>query len=127
MADRPTVLIVDDDPDARRLLRMLFEFEDYEVVGEATDGVEAVMLARQHEPQFALVDEFMPRMLGSEAASLIRTLSPDTRIIAFSASLASKPKWADAFLNKDRIGDVVPFLAELLIEDDRSGVTRSAS
>ena len=115
------VLIIDDDDDLRHALRLLFEFEDFQVVGEAKDGLEAVALARALKPDFALVDQSMPRMPGDEAANLIRALSPETRIVAFSAVLSRKPEWADAYLNKERIVEVVPLL-RYLIDGSRTGV-----
>jgi hypothetical protein len=41
-------------------------------------------------------------------------VSPGSRIVAFSAVLSETPEWADAYLNKDRIGEVVPLLGEMI-------------
>ncbi len=63
------VLIVDDEQLARdRLARMITDFDAYEVVGEAANGVEAVRLAAETLPEVVLLDIRMPGMDGLEAA-----------------------------------------------------------
>jgi DNA-binding NarL/FixJ family response regulator len=111
---KPSVLIVDDDPDIRHALSLLFEFEDFHVVAEASSGAEAVPLAIQHEPDFVILDYLMPGSTGDKTAGVLRALVPQARIVAFSAVLEVKPNWADAFLNKDRIAEVAPLLTALL-------------
>jgi CheY-like chemotaxis protein len=122
---RSRVLIVDDDVEVRHVLRLLFELESFVVVAEATDGREAVEMAALHRPDFALLDVRMPRMSGEDAAPLIRMVSSDTCIVAFSAVLQSRPPWADAFLNKDRIAEIVPVLAALIERLERDLRSRS--
>jgi CheY-like chemotaxis protein len=111
--DPPRVLIVDDNDDILHVLRLLFELEGFEVVGEAANGVEASVTAMKYQPDFIVLDYVMPRLDGAGAAEILRCLVPDARIVAFSAALDSKPDWADAFLNKERIGEVVPLLNSL--------------
>lgn len=108
------VLIVDDDPGVRQILRLMLEVEDFEVVGEATDGIEAVPQAVASQPDFIVLDEQMPRRGGSETALLIRDVLPGTQIIAFSAILDRKPTWADAFLEKHNISDVARLVEGLI-------------
>jgi DNA-binding NarL/FixJ family response regulator len=110
----PSVLIVDDDEEIRHALRLLFELEDFDVRGEASNGPEAVALAIKHEPEFIILDYLMPGMKGDETAGLLRTLVPRARIVAFSAILDSKPGWADAFLNKERISEIAPLLTSVM-------------
>lgn len=114
MDDHKSVLIVDDDPEIRHVLRMLFEWEAFDVVGEATDGGEGVTMAVACQPDFVLLDVMMPSVAGDEAAQMIRGFCPDTCIVAFSSLLRTCPAWADAYLNKERIADVVPALAALM-------------
>ena len=109
-----TVLIVDDDEEVRHVLRILCETEGLEVIGEAANGVEAVPLALQHQPDIVILDYMLPRLDGEGAAEILRTLTPDSKIVAFSAILDQQPKWADAYLNKERIGDLVPLLGTLI-------------
>lgn len=108
------VLIVDDDPGVRQMLRLMFEMEDFDVVGEAADGVEAVPQAIASQPDFIVLDEQMPRRGGSETALMIRNMVPAAQIIAFSAILDCKPGWADAFLEKHNISDVAPLVEGLI-------------
>jgi DNA-binding NarL/FixJ family response regulator len=114
VSDSKTILLVDDDEDVRHALRLLFEFEGYEVVGEAGDGMEAVALARRYQPSFVILDYLMPKMSGDKTAAILRGISPESRIVAFSAVLQKKPEWADAYLNKERISEIAPMLAGLV-------------
>ena len=79
------VLIVDDTPEIRRLLRINFEHEpDFTVVGEAGDGAAAIELARAHAPELVVLDLAMPVMDGLQAIPEIRRCSPETKILVFS-------------------------------------------
>lgn len=109
-----TVLIVDDDVEVRHVLRLLCEMEGFEVVGEATNGVEAVPMALNHQPAFVILDYLMPRLNGDETARMLRTIAPETKIVAFSAVLDSKPDWSDSYLNKERVTEVAPLLERLI-------------
>lgn len=66
---RPLVLIADDEPDIRRFLRM--QMENVDVI-EASDGAEALELARLRRPQLALLDHMMPEMDGVTVCRNIR-------------------------------------------------------
>lgn len=105
-----TVLIVDDDVEVRHVLRILCETEGLVVVGEAANGVEAVPLALRHQPDFVILDFMLPRLDGEGAAEILRTITPESRIVAFSAILDEQPGWADAYLNKERISELMPLL-----------------
>jgi CheY-like chemotaxis protein len=105
-----TVLIVDDDEEIRHVLRMICEQAGLEVVGEASNGVEAVTFALKHHPDFAILDYRLPRLDGEGAAEILRAVTPTTKIVAFSALLDERPAWADAYLNKDRVGELMPML-----------------
>jgi CheY-like chemotaxis protein len=105
-----TVLIVDDDEEIRHVLRMICEQAGLDVVGEASNGVEAVTFALQHHPDFAILDYRLPRLDGEGAAEILRAVTPTTKIVAFSALLEERPQWADAYLNKDRVGELMPLL-----------------
>ncbi len=109
-----TVLIVDDDEEIRHVLRLLFESEGMQVVGEAANGIEAVTFALKHQPNFVILDYRLPRLDGEGAAEILRAIAPTSRIVAFSALLDRKPDWADAFLNKNRITELMPLLRTFL-------------
>jgi EAL domain-containing protein (putative c-di-GMP-specific phosphodiesterase class I)/ActR/RegA family two-component response regulator len=79
------VLIADDDPNIRAALVKLIALEEsLEVVGQARDAEEAIQLARELQPDAALMDVNMPRGGGPRATQGIRAASPRTRIIAHS-------------------------------------------
>lgn len=119
-----TVLLVDDDEEVRHVLRLLFDFEGFVVTGEAGTGAEALPHALRHQPTFIVLDHMLPGLRGDETAEILREVAPDSRIVAFSAMLAGKPDWADAYLNKDRISEIVPELRALLQRDsDLAGHT----
>jgi two-component system, response regulator PdtaR len=65
------ILIAEDETIIRLDLRDLLERAGHEVVAEARDGEEAVTLAREHEPELAVMDVKMPRLDGIEAAKRI--------------------------------------------------------
>ena len=109
-----TVLIVDDDVEIRHVLRVLCETEGLSVIGEAANGVEAVPLALHHQPDIVILDYMLPRLDGEGAAEILRTLTPESKIVAFSAILDRQPPWADAYLNKERITDLAPLLSTLI-------------
>jgi AmiR/NasT family two-component response regulator len=65
------ILIAEDETIIRLDLRDLLERSGHEIVAEARDGEEAVVLARQHEPELAIMDVKMPKLDGIEAAKRI--------------------------------------------------------
>jgi DNA-binding NarL/FixJ family response regulator len=68
------LLVVDDHPVVRHgLVAMLSEQEDLEVVAEAADGAQAVVLAGEHRPDVVLMDLRMPGMDGAEATARLRS------------------------------------------------------
>jgi NarL family two-component system response regulator YdfI len=76
------VLIADDHVVVRDGLRMILESEqDFQIVGEAADGVKAVELCAQTNPQVVLMDLRMPRLDGLEAIQRIRAQQPEVAIV----------------------------------------------
>jgi len=81
-----TFLLVDDFATARAQLRALISsLPQWQVVGEAQDGAEAVQMTYQLRPDIVLLDVAMPRLNGIEATKHIKQNLPDTRIIIYSA------------------------------------------
>ena len=80
-----SVLIADDQEIIREVLCDLFDSqEDFEVCGEAENGMEAVEMAQMLEPDVILLDLSMPVMNGIEAACALKRLMPMVPIIVFS-------------------------------------------
>jgi DNA-binding NarL/FixJ family response regulator len=76
-----TILIVDDHPLIRDATRRFFERQNFEVCGEAVDGIDAVEKASQLKPDLIIMDFVMPRMNGLQAARKLRTLEIHVPII----------------------------------------------
>ena len=86
MPDAIRVLVVDDHGVVREGLRTFLLLQDgIEVVGEATDGSEAVAAAAQLEPDVVLMDLVMPVLDGVEAMRRIRESRPQTRVIVLTS------------------------------------------
>jgi CheY-like chemotaxis protein len=81
----PTVLLVDDERSFRFQMRELLEDEGFNVVGEASDGLEAVEVAQLVRPAVILMDIRMPNLGGIEATGRIKEFLPETQVIIFSA------------------------------------------
>lgn len=83
------ILLADDHAIFRDGLRRLLESEpEFQVIGEAADGAEAIIKTRELEPDLLLLDLAMPRIPGLEALrELTRGGSPDTKIILLTAAI----------------------------------------
>lgn len=122
------VVVADDSPTALRSVCEYLEFAGgFEVVGTASDGLNAIQLASAHKPDLVLLDLSMPRVNGLEAAEQIRLSSPNLRVIIFSElnglSIADECRrhGADSFLHKSHLPDrLLPEIERLFSPDDRS-------
>ncbi|MFP9190382.1 chemotaxis protein CheY [Natronosalvus vescus] len=74
------VLIVDDSHFMRNLLRQILE-QDYHIVGEASNGAEAVKLYKEQNPDIVMMDIVMPKCNGIKATAAIKKLDPKSRVI----------------------------------------------
>jgi DNA-binding NarL/FixJ family response regulator len=80
------ILLVDDHQIVRKGLRVILEQEpNFQVVGEAADGVEAVDLATRLEPDVVLMDISLPSLNGIDATRRILDVCPTTRVVALTA------------------------------------------
>jgi DNA-binding NarL/FixJ family response regulator len=76
-----TVVVADDHPVVRQGLRMLLERERFEILGEASDGLEAIALAERFHPDVIVLDLAMPTLDGIGAVREIVKASPRTRVL----------------------------------------------
>ncbi len=82
------VVVVDDHAVVRQGLRTFLELqEDMEVVGEAGDGEQALVVAAELEPDVILMDLVMPELDGVSAIERLRTVAPATRVIVLTSFL----------------------------------------
>jgi len=78
-------LVVDDHEDLRKLLRsILRDKTECIVVGEASDGLQAIEQTKELKPDLILLDLSLPQLNGMEAARRIRKLSPNSKILFLS-------------------------------------------
>jgi DNA-binding NarL/FixJ family response regulator len=88
------ILLADDHKLVRAGIRSLLErLPGIQVVGEASDGREALRLAAQHQPQVVLMDIAMPRLSGLEATRQLKKLSPNARVIILSIYSDEEHVW----------------------------------
>ena len=80
-----TVLVVDDHSGFRSCARRMLEREGYDVVAEAEDGLSAVALAGELQPQLALVDVYLPDIDGFEVASRLAELDGAPAVVLISS------------------------------------------
>lgn len=114
------ILIADDAPDIRLLLKMYLTDSRLEVVGEATNGAEAVEMAGAEKPDAVILDLAMPVMDGLEAIPLIKQASPGTKIVVLSGFDADRMAeraislGAETYLQKGvALGDISQMLWNL--------------
>jgi DNA-binding NarL/FixJ family response regulator len=82
------LILVDDHAVVRQGLKMFLKAEsDFEIIGEASNGLQAIELVRQLKPDVVLMDLLMPTMGGVEAIGIIRREMPDTEVIALTSVL----------------------------------------
>lgn len=101
-----TILIVDDDKSLQHIFRKAFPMRNFEILGQAFDGVEAIELFTQlnPKPDVVIMDQRMPRMDGITATQKLKELNSGTKIIFVSADSCVKNQalaiGADTFLQK---------------------------
>ena len=100
------LMIVDDSNIMRRRIERSQQFEELELVGTASNGIEAIELFRKMDPDVITMDLTMPQMDGIECIENIVKLKPAVRILVISAladkatAVEAMEKGANGFLNK---------------------------
>ena len=108
MAPKYRIVIAEDHTILREGLRALLSSSpDFEIVGEAEDGREAIRCVEKFKPNLILTDLSMPRMNGMDAIREIRRRAPETKILVLTVHkteeyiLATLKAGADGYLLKD--------------------------
>ena len=79
------ILVVDDfEPWRRSIVSILEEDPELQVIHEASDGLEAVQMCQELQPDLVVLDVGLPKLSGLEVARQIRVLSPDSKILFLS-------------------------------------------
>ena len=84
------ILIVDDSPVNRNLLRNMLEIEGYEVVGEAENGKEGYDRYLELKPAITVLDISMPQLNGIDLLKLIKNCDPQAKVVMLSANSESE-------------------------------------
>jgi DNA-binding NarL/FixJ family response regulator len=112
MGKKHSIVIAEDHTILREGLRALLSFHsDFEVVGEADDGLEAIRRIEKYNPDLLLIDLSMPRMSGMAAIRDVKKRYPVTKIIALTVHKAEEyihaalQAGADGYVLKDATQD----------------------
>jgi two-component system chemotaxis response regulator CheY len=108
MSDKKSykLMIVDDSNIMRRRIERSNQFDELELVGSASNGLEALEMFKKTDPDVVTMDLTMPQMDGIECISKLVVLKPAVRILVISAladkatAVEAMEKGANGFLNK---------------------------
>jgi two-component system chemotaxis response regulator CheY len=108
MSDKKSykLMIVDDSNIMRRRIERSNQFDELELVGTASNGLEALEMFKKTDPDVVTMDLTMPQMDGIECISKLVVLKPAVRILVISAladkatAVEAMEKGANGFLNK---------------------------
>jgi two-component system chemotaxis response regulator CheY len=115
MAKRCSVIIVDDNDMMRSILRGMLRGEEFEVIGEARNGVAAVDIANRLKPDIICLDVMMPEKSGLEALCEIKVARPETEVVMITSS--SDPETVQGAIQNGASGYIVkPFNAAKVLD-----------
>lgn len=109
------VLIVDDAAFMRMMVKDILQKNGFEVVGEGSNGIQAVELYKQEKPDVVTMDITMPDMDGIEAVKQIKAFDPNAKIVMCSA-MGQQSMVMDAIKAGARDFIVKPFQADRVLE-----------
>ena len=118
------VLIADDASFMRQMIRDIIEPEGYEVVGEASDGVEVVEKFRKLHPDVVMMDIVMPKRSGIDAVKAIKADAPGARVVMCSA-LGQEALVTEAIQAGARDFIVKPFKPDAVLATLRKAVEKA--
>ncbi|MBV4482658.1 response regulator transcription factor [Pseudomonas khavaziana] len=101
------VLVVDDHPFMRAIVVMILGQENFDVVGEANNGVDALQLIKQHEPDLVVLDIAIPKLDGLEVIRRIKKLKLRTKILV----LTSQP--TTLYANRCRLAGAAGYISKV--------------
>jgi two-component system response regulator EvgA len=84
-----TVFIIDDHPVIRLAIRMLLENENYEIVGETDNGVDAMQMVRECMPDLIILDISIPKLDGLEVLTRFNAMNLPVKILVLTAQAPS--------------------------------------
>lgn len=115
----PRLLIVDDEPTIRMLVRLTFERQGFDVL-EAADGASAIDIVLGEQPDLILLDNALPQMTGLELARLFDETIPVLLLTGLAPEIDSAdwPPSIKGFVEK-------PFIPALLVERVRTTLEAS--
>ena len=111
----PRILIVDDAAFMRMSIKRMIEKDNYEIVAEACDGVQAVAMYKQFKPDVTTMDITMPNMTGIEALKEIKKIDSEAKIIMISA-MGQEALIRESVMSGASSFLVKPFQKEKLLE-----------
>lgn len=115
MTKRCSVIIVDDNDMMRSILRGMLRGEEFEVIGEARNGVAAVDIANRLKPDIICLDVMMPEKSGLEALCEIKAARPETEVVMITSS--SDPETVQGAIQNGASGYIVkPFNAAKVLD-----------
>lgn len=112
---KETVLVVDDSKFLNDHIKRILEGADYQVVGQAVDGEEAVTKYQELLPDCVTLDIVMPKMDGIETLKQIKAIDP-AAIVVMVSSAGTKEKVTEALMLGAKNFIVKPFKEEKVLE-----------
>ena len=119
------LLIVDDSAMMRTTIEQHLDGYDLEIVGQASDGSEAVALCKKLKPDFVTLDITMPKMDGLECLEQMMAIAPETKVMVITAlsskltGLKALKKGAKEYLFKPVTPEELKGAFDLLIQNTK--------
>lgn len=112
---RLSVVIADDNDMMRGILRGMLRGEEYEIIGEARNGLHAVDMVERLKPDIVCMDVVMPEKNGVEALAEIKTKRPETEVIMVTSN--SDPETVQESIQNGASGFIIkPFNAARVLD-----------